>query len=150
LFILRLPMIVGRDAPGNFGKLVSSSLLSRLLPLASLDNKRSILCLETLASAIESCLTREVDYQIFNISDQPISTPDMISALAVAQKKMTWRVPCPPMLLKLMLRAMGRGVLVPKLLGSHFLDTTRARFDLGVRGVEDSKEMIVQLIENAG
>src|SRR5690606_18200130 len=57
LVIARPPLVYGREAKGNFGKLVRLVASGYPLPLRSVCNRRSIISLSNLSAALLECAT---------------------------------------------------------------------------------------------
>ena len=57
--IIRLPLIYGPNPPANFGSLVKLVDMGLPLPFLSINNKRSILGLDNLASFVEFIITNQ-------------------------------------------------------------------------------------------
>lgn len=88
--ILRLPMIYGSPAKGNLlrlAKLVSKGLP---LPIAAINNKRSLISAENAANAILAVVhgPHRRGASIYEVCDaQPISLPQIITALATGMDR---------------------------------------------------------------
>jgi nucleoside-diphosphate-sugar epimerase len=68
--ILRLPLVFGAGAPGNFGKIVNLSLSGIPLPFGDVHNKRTIVFSKNLADFIvQRCLAGFHDNQVLLFSD---------------------------------------------------------------------------------
>ena len=96
--VLRLPMMYGPGVKGNFARLTSAIARGVPLPLASIDNRRSLLGLGNLASALETLLrgptpVAPVVRTCLLADSQPVSTPELIRAIADGLD-----VPMPPLL----------------------------------------------------
>jgi UDP-glucose 4-epimerase len=87
--VLRLPLVYGKDAPGNFPRLVDAVRRGRRLPLASIANRRSLLYVGNLVDAIIATLdVPQANAGVYFVADaESVSTPDLVRAIAAA-----WRV----------------------------------------------------------
>src|SRR6478752_6352191 len=56
---LRLPLVYGPGARGNFRRLVEAIATRRLLPLGAIDNRRSLLGLDNLLDALDAALAAQ-------------------------------------------------------------------------------------------
>lgn len=128
LVILRLPMVYGRGAKGNFRRLVASVNRGAWLPLASIDNRRSLLSLANLTSAIDAALDTPAGAcrmpQVHLVADaDAVSTPQLVRAIAVALDVRPRLGPCPVALLRLAGAAIGRSAAIARLTGSLEADS---------------------------
>lgn len=126
--IVRPPLVYGAQAPGNFGrllKLVSSGLP---LPVASLQNSRSMIARENLVHFLLLCITQPAAAnQLFLISDGiAMSTPEIITHLAVGMGMKPRLLPCPPVLMRWGARLIGRQSLYTQLCESLVIDSSKA------------------------
>lgn len=132
ILVLRPPLIYGPGAPGHFALLLRALRLGLPLPLASIDNRRSLLFVGNLADAVRACLAdpRPLD-GIYEVCDrEPVSTPELAGKLARALGRPARLLPCPPAALRVAGRLLGRGAAVEGLTGSLLVDSGafRARF----------------------
>ena len=58
LCIVRPPLVFGPDAPGNFSRLTLDVERGLPLPLAGIDNRRSLISVWNLCDLLLTCLTR--------------------------------------------------------------------------------------------
>jgi nucleoside-diphosphate-sugar epimerase len=84
IVILRLPLVYGLNAPGNFGRLMSLIKTGLPLPLGNIMSLRSFLYLGNLVDAIITCIAHPLAVgETFLVSDgQDISTPDLMRMIA--------------------------------------------------------------------
>lgn len=84
LTILRPPLVYGPGTKGNFLRLLKLAQSGIPLPLASVNNRRSLIYVRNLASALVRCITHSVARgQTFLVSDgEDISTPELIRRMA--------------------------------------------------------------------
>lgn len=127
--IVRPPLVYGVQAPGNFGrllKLVSSGLP---LPFASVDNSRSMISLENLVHFLLQCITNpSAANQLFLVSDGTfLSTPEIITHLAVGMGVKALLLPCPPALMRWGASLIGREGMYTQLCESLTIDSSKAR-----------------------
>lgn len=89
LIILRPTVVYGNNSPGNIGKLVNLIDHNFLFPLARKDNRRSIVYIDNLLSAISKSLNHPINSsKIFLISNnETISTNELISTISKIRKK---------------------------------------------------------------
>lgn len=142
--ILRLPMVYGRGAKGNFRRLVDAVARGAWLPLASIDNRRSLLSLANLMAALDAALDipagaargtddreRRADAaparmpQVHLVADaDAVSTPQLVRAIAAALDVRPRLHQCPGALLRLAGAITGRSAAIARLTGSLEADTT--------------------------
>lgn len=82
--ILRPPLIYGPGVKGNMESLIGLVKRFPLLPLAGIENRRSLLGVKNLASAIETAINSErADGKTFLLADgEEISTSELVKRLA--------------------------------------------------------------------
>lgn len=133
--VLRPPMVYGPGAPGHFERLLRVLRLGLPLPLASIDNRRSVLYLGNLVDAIELALTHPAaPGGVFALSDDaPVSTPELVRQVAAALGRPARLWPCPTGLLRLGGRLTGRTTTIESLTGSLVADDSEIRERLGWR-----------------
>ena len=133
LIILRPPLVYGPGAPGNFRRLARLIASGLPLPLAAIDNRRSLLFIGNLTAAIEAALTVEVvpDMPLALCDGDSISTPDLVRLMARASHKTPRLWPCPLWLLQLAGRISGKQAAVDALTASLAIDNDPACKALG-------------------
>ena len=127
--ILRLPLVYGRGARGNFGRLVDAVVHERRLPLAAIRNRRSLLYVGNLVEAIEAALDIEAAPRgVHFVSDaEAVSTPDLVRAIGAAWKVRPRLVAVPVPLLKLAGALTGKSDMVSRLADSLEVDSSSFR-----------------------
>ncbi|MGE0802129.1 MAG: NAD-dependent epimerase/dehydratase family protein [Lautropia sp.] len=117
---LRPPLIYGAGVRANFAALARLAALGLPLPLAALDNRRSLLYAGNLADAIVRVLERrDVPGGVYHLADAAaISTPALIRALAAAQGRPARQFPVPPAWLAGAARLAGREAQWTRLAGT--------------------------------
>lgn len=131
--IVRPPLVYGGNAPGNFEQMLKVLAKGIPLPLASAHNLRSLVYVGNLADALIVCATHPAAAgQTYLVSDgEDISTPDLLRQLGAAMGHPTNLLPCPPALLKLAGRLLGKSEQIDRLLGSLQVDSSKIRRELG-------------------
>jgi nucleoside-diphosphate-sugar epimerase len=125
--ILRPPLVYGPRVKANFLALMRAIDRGWPLPLASIDNRRSLVYVGNLVDAILRCLEGPAQGRIYAVSDgAPLSTPELCRALARALGRRARLLPFPPALLRL---APG----VARLVESQEADDAAIRAELGWR-----------------
>ena len=131
--VLRLPLVYGRYAKGNFPRLVRAVAKRRTLPLASIDNRRSLLYVGNLVDAILALLdVPRIASGVYFVADaEAVSTPDLVRAIATAQRVPPRLVALPVPLLRAAALLAGRHAAVERLAGSLEVDTAPFRAATG-------------------
>lgn len=127
LTIVRPPLVHGPGAKGNLAVLMKAVRLGLPLPLARIDNRRSMVGLHNLADALGFLLERRAAGTYLVRDDGDLSTAQLIRALADAMGKTSPLVPVPTMLLSLAARLLGRAAVAQRVLGSLVVDDTPLR-----------------------
>jgi nucleoside-diphosphate-sugar epimerase len=133
--VLRPPLLYGPHVRGNFLSLIR--LVGRGLPLpfgAVKDNRRSLLAVGNLADAIRRVLDAAAPrgFGAYLLRDgEDLSTAALLRRLGDALDSPARLVPVPPAMLAAALRAIGRGGMAERLLGSLQIDDSRFRETFG-------------------
>lgn len=132
IVILRPPLVYGPGVKGNFLRLLRTIARGVPLPLASVNNRRSLVYVGNLADAIIACMDAPAAAgKIWLVSDgEDVSTPALIGKLAAAMNRSPRLLPCPPVLLQLGAALIGKHAAVSRLTGSLVIDTSRLRREL--------------------
>jgi nucleoside-diphosphate-sugar epimerase len=133
LVILRPPLVYGPAAPGNFGLLLSWLRRGLPLPLASVDNRRSLVGLDNLLDLVGLCLIHPAAAnQVFMAADgEDISTPELLRRLGQALGRPARLFPVPLVMLRAGARLAGRSGMFTQLCGSLQVDIGATRERLG-------------------
>ena len=100
--IFRPPLVYGPGVKANFLALVRAVDRGWPLPLASVANRRSLVYVGNLVDAIIACLgAPQAVGKVYAVSDgEPVSTPDLVRAIARGLGKPARLIPFPPSLLR--------------------------------------------------
>lgn len=130
---LRPPVLVGRNAPGNIATVMKAIDRGLPLPFGAIRNRRSYLGLRNLADFVALAANHpEAANQVFMLSDTPsLSTPELITALAVSMGRSPNLFSVPVGLIKAGAMASGRTSSLKPLWASLELDASKA---LGLLG----------------
>lgn len=133
--VLRPPLLYGPGVKGNFLSLLRAIDRGLPLPLASIDNRRSLLYVGNLIDAIMLCLDHPAaaGKTYLLADDDGVSTPALVRGIAHALGKPARLLPFPPVLLKHAGALAGKAGAVARLLGSLQIDSNRIRRELGWR-----------------
>lgn len=130
--VVRPPLVYGPGVKGNFNQMLGAVYKRIPLPLASVQNRRSLIYVENLADALLSCATHPAacDQTYLVCDGEDVSTPDLLKLLAKGMGVAPSIFPCPPLLLKLAGKLTGKSRQLDRLLGSLRIDGGRIRADL--------------------
>jgi len=131
--VLRPPLVYGPGVKGNFLRLLRLIERGIPLPLASVNNRRSLVGVANLADAISACIMPPVAAgKTYLVSDgEDISTPQLITRLASAMSVTPHLLSCPPILLHSGAALLGKRAVAARLTGSLQVDSGRIRRELG-------------------
>jgi len=135
LVILRPPLVYGPGVKGNFLRLLRLIERGVPLPLASVDNRRSLIYIGNLVDAIVTCIAAPAAAgKTYLVSDgEDVSTSALIGKLATAMGRSPRLLPCPVALLNLGAAVLGKRAAAMRLTGSLRVDSSRIRQELGWR-----------------
>ena len=130
--VLRPPLVYGPGVKGNFLRLLGWIDKGIPLPFASLDNRRSLVHVGNLCSAVHAAISApQAAGRTFLVSDgEDVSTPDLVREIARALAMAPRLLPCPPALLRGVAAALGRSAETARLTGSLQVDASRIRREL--------------------
>ena len=130
--IIRPPLVYGPGVKANFLRLLGVVERSIPLPFASINNRRSMICLGNLVDAIVLCATHpKASGQAYLVSDgDDVSTPELIRRVATALKSSTRLIPFPVALMLLAGKLLGKMNAVDRLTGSLVVDNSKLRREL--------------------
>ncbi len=133
--ILRPPLVYGPGNPGNFLRLLAVVARGVPLPLASLQNRRSLLYVENLAEAISTCATHAAaSGETFLVSDgEDLEMAEILRRLAVALGRRTRLFPFPVPALAWVGAALGRSADLDRLIAPLRAEIGKIRGLLGWR-----------------
>jgi nucleoside-diphosphate-sugar epimerase len=118
--IIRPPLVYGPGVRANFLALIRAVDRGRPLPLASVHNRRSLIYVENLCSALRCVATHPgAAGEMFFASDgEPVSTTDLIRRVAAALGRAPRLFPVPVAMLHAAGRVVGQGDAVRRLTAS--------------------------------
>ena len=131
--IIRPPLVYGPGVKANFASLIRWVRWGIPLPLAALDNRRSLVALDNLVDFIQCCVTHPAATGgTFLVSDgDDVSTPELIRRIAAAQNRTAHLFFIPLRILWLMARISGKSAALERLCGDLQVDISKARTVLG-------------------
>jgi nucleoside-diphosphate-sugar epimerase len=127
--IVRPPLVYGPGVRGNFPRLLRLAERGWPLPLGSIANRRSLVGVGNLADFIATCMTHpQAAGRVWMVTDgEDVSTPDLIRRAAGFMRRPARLLPCPPAILKIVAKLIGRGAEAARLCDSFALDAAPAR-----------------------
>ena len=131
--ILRPPLIYGPGVKANFLRLLSWVERGIPLPLASVNNRRSMIYIGNLANALSVCIDHPAAAgKTYLVSDREVvSTAELIRAIAAAKKKSARLWSCPVSILRILFRIAGKSAETDRLLDSLEIDHSKICLELG-------------------
>lgn len=133
--VIRPPLVYGPGVKANFARLLALVERGVPLPLALVDNRRSMVALGNLVDLIITCLDHPAAAgQTFLVADgEDLSTPELIRRLARAMGRPARLWPVPVSLLRLGGKLLGRSGEVERLVGCLQVDIDHTCRTLGWR-----------------
>lgn len=145
--IVRPPMVVDSNAPGNFARLMKLIDSGVPMPFGQDCNQRSLISLHNLVSLLERCAEHPLAAgEVFLAADgDDVSTREMISNLAYGMGRPARLFPVPVSIIGLVCRILGRQRLFNQLFGSLQIDSTKAKRVLGWSPRERTHHALVRI-----
>ncbi|MGY6214761.1 UDP-glucose 4-epimerase family protein [Methylolobus aquaticus] len=127
--IVRPPLVYGPGVRANFLGLMKLASLGLPLPVARLDNRRSLVYLPNLCDALLRCtIDPRAANQLFLVADdEPLSTPELIRALAPSLAAKTRLLAVPPAMLRFAAVLTGQSAVFSRLSESLVIDSRKIR-----------------------
>jgi nucleoside-diphosphate-sugar epimerase len=127
--VLRPAVVYGRGVKGNIASLATLAQTPMPLPFGALDNRRSLLALENLASAIALVLTSaEAEGETYLVADtEPISVAELVAAMRRGLGRSPHLVHAPAKAVKRLMATFGKEAEWERLSGSFVIDAAKLR-----------------------
>ncbi|MEQ9107767.1 MAG: SDR family oxidoreductase [Limnobacter sp.] len=118
--VVRPPLVYGPGVRANFLKLLGAVARGIPLPFGAVHNKRSLVFVGNLASAIASCVQHpNAVGRVFLVSDNAdVSTAQLVREMANALGRKPNLLPVPPALIETVAALLGKRAAVQRLLGN--------------------------------
>jgi nucleoside-diphosphate-sugar epimerase len=131
--IIRPPLVYGKDAPGNFKRLIKLTEMSLPLPLGAIHNKRSFVSVDNLTDLIVTCIDHpHAKNETFLVSDdEDVSTSQLLAKLLKVQGKPNMLIPIPVNILKLLGSIVKRKAVIERFTNSLTVDIEHTKKTLG-------------------
>ena len=133
--VLRLPLVYGPEARGNFRRLVDAVRSRRALPFGAIDNRRSVVGIANLLDAFDAAIDVRADVggTHFVADADSVSTPDLVRAIARAVNVEPRLIAVPVPLLRIAGALIGRSDAVARVTRS--LEVDPASFTVASRWI---------------
>jgi len=130
--IVRPPLVYGPGAKGNMLALLKLCRMAPPLPLAAVDNRRSLIAVANLADALAVCVRHpKAAGQIYFVSDgEDISTPELVRRLGAALGRPAKLFPMPTAVLRYSALLVGQTAVAGRLIESLQVDDQKIRREL--------------------
>ena len=129
--ILRPPLVYGPGVRANFLRLLKIISLRYPLPLAAINNRRSLIYVYNLVDLIFSFIKLETTVKkVYLVKDIDISTPDLLRAIARSFGHHITLIPVPLFLLKIAGLILGKKSIIDRLTDSLVIDDSPTRDEL--------------------
>jgi nucleoside-diphosphate-sugar epimerase len=124
--VLRLPLVYGAGARGNFRRLVDAVAARRWLPFGAIDNQRSVASIDTVLDAFDAAIDAPyVASGVHFVADRDaVSTPQLVRAIAAALGVAPRLAPVPVAMLRLAATLAAQRDAIERLTGSLEVDTS--------------------------
>lgn len=131
--VIRPPLVYGPGVKANFAALVRAVERGLPLPLACIDNRRSLVALDNLVDLIVTCLDHPgAAGQTFLVSDgEDLSTAELVRRLGHAQQRPARLLPVPAWALKGAAALLGKAAMAQRLCDNLQVDIGATRERLG-------------------
>jgi UDP-glucose 4-epimerase len=133
--VVRSPLVFGPGVRANFLRLMRWVEQGRPLPLAAIDNRRSLVSVWNLCDLLRCVLTHPAaGGRVWMVSDgMDISTPELVRQIAAAMNRRARLFPVPTGVLRLAGALIGQGAEMARLCDSLTVDIAPTRAELGWR-----------------
>lgn len=131
LVILRPPLIAGPGVGGNLRSLARLAALPVPLPFGTIRNRRTLLSLDNLCSAIETAIAAPRPGTYVLGDETPLSTGEIVAALRAGAGRAPGLLPIPSGLMGSAASLLGFGGHAQRLLGDLEVDSSRFRKRFG-------------------
>lgn len=147
--ILRPPLVYGPGVKANFLRLMQCVHDGHPLPFRLVRNARDFISVENFCHAVQTVLTQEAARnRTYLVCDgEPVSTPDLITALAGAMHVKPKLLPVPDRMLRWGACALNKERFYHSVCSSLRVDTSRIRRELGWQPVQTLRDGLQQTVD---
>jgi UDP-glucose 4-epimerase len=148
--ILRPTLVYGANPKGNVASLLRLTARPIPLPFGSFANRRSLIALDNLISAVRFALEdRRAENETFLVADpQAISLAELVALLRTAAGRRPWLLPAPPALLSAVLGLAGKRDMAERL-GATLIAEPKKLLAAGWQPVTDTTSAIRAMVQAA-
>jgi nucleoside-diphosphate-sugar epimerase len=127
--VLRPAVVYGKGVKGNIASLASLAQTPMPLPFGGLDNKRSLLAIENLASAVDLALTSQrAEGETFLVADpEPVTIAEMVTAMREGLGRSPHLVRVPARGVKRLMATFGKEADWERISGNFVIDAAKLR-----------------------
>lgn len=129
--VLRLPLVHGPGVKGNLLRLLKAVHQGRAFPLGAVGNRRSLLGVDNLCTALCLCVAHPKTGTYLLADDEAMSSPDLVRVLAEAMGRRARMFAVPVPLMELAAKFLKKRSEFRRLTGSLEIDSARIRTELG-------------------
>ena len=147
--VLRSAVVYGKGVKGNIASLATLARTPMPLPFASLTNRRSLLALDNLVTAVSFALEAgEAENETFLVADaEPISVAGLVAAMREGLGRSPHLVNMPLGAVKRLMRSFGKEAEWERLSGSFVVDASKL-MGLGWRPVIATRDGIIRMMRS--
>lgn len=129
IIIIRPTLIYGKNAPGNFNKLLRLSKSNLILPFNNIKNQRSFVSVWNLVDLINVCITHvNAPNKVFLVSDdEDVSTSNFLKKMISASSSRTKLITIPKSILMFVFYLLGKKKVFVKLYSSLRVDISHTK-----------------------
>lgn len=149
--ILRPAAVYGPDVKGNIASLATLARTPMPLPFGGLANRRSLLALDNLISAVALALTsQQAARETFVVADtEPISVADLVAAMREGLGRSPHLVKVPAGAVKRMMASFGKEADWERVSGSFVVDAAKLR-GIGWQPSVATRDGILRMMRASG
>jgi len=141
--VVRPPLVIGPEAPGNFRRLAKLVRAGWPLPFGLIRNERAFIGIDNLVDFLVTCLTKPAARGTHVVADDGhFSTPALVRVMARAAGTRVFIVPVPVPVLRSLAMLTGRRYDIERLIGSLRVDDGPTRTALRWRPPLSPEESI--------
>lgn len=148
--IIRPPLVYGPGVRANFRALMRAVARGLPLPLAAVDNRRSLVGLDNLVDFIVTCIDHPAAAnEVFLVSDgEDLSTPELVRRLSRAMGKRPRLFAVSVRMLAVLAKLAGRKAALERVCGHLQVDITKARTMLAWRPPLSVDEGLLRTVQH--
>jgi nucleoside-diphosphate-sugar epimerase len=146
--VIRAPLVYGARAGANFRQMVRWVRRGMPLPLAGVQNRRSIVSADSLAQSVLRCLgPLSGSYNVYHVSDPaPVSTPELLGYVARGLNIAPRLFAAPTPWLEFACKLVGRADLAVRLLRSLEFEVEDSFAALGWRPGTSTRDGVTRAV----